>query len=104
MEGCVHAELSVVPIGTGSTSLSEYIAKGINALKGVEGIKYEVTPMGTLLESDNVERIFAASKAVTDTLFKLGVNRVETILKIDERRDKKVTLADKVEAVKKYSS
>lgn len=99
----VHAELSVLPIGTGSASLSEYIGKSINALKDVDGIRYQVTPMGTLLESDSIDRIFAASKAVTNTLFKLGVMRVETILKIDERRDKKTSLEDKLRSIKRYS-
>lgn len=98
----VHAELSVLPIGTGSTSLGEYIAKSINALKNVDGIRYQVTPMGTLLESDSIDRIFTAAKAVTNTLFKLGVKRVETILKIDERRDKKTSLEDKLRSIKRY--
>lgn len=97
----VHAELSVVPIGTGSTSLSEYIAKSIRSLKDVD-IKYEVTPMGTLLEADSIDKVFAASKVVMEALFSSGVQRVETILKIDERRDKKTTLDDKLRSIKKY--
>ena len=103
MTGRVHAELGVLPIGTGSTSLSKYIAKGIDALKDVKGIKYEVTPMGTLIESENIDRVFEASKVVIDALFKMGVQRVEMILKIDERHDKKDTLKDKLDSIKKHS-
>jgi len=29
----VHAEIGVLPIGTSSTSLSKYIAKGVESLK-----------------------------------------------------------------------
>ena len=38
----VHAELSVVPIGSGSTSLRKYVAKAINTIKQVKGIRYQV--------------------------------------------------------------
>ena len=103
MVGRVHAELGVLPIGTGSTSLSKYIAKGVDALKDVKGIKYEVTPMGTLIESENIDRVFEASKVVMDALFKMGVQRVEAILKIDERHDKKDTLGDKLNSIKKHT-
>lgn len=99
-ESSVHAELSVVPIGTGSTSLSEYIANGVKALGQVKGVKYEITPMGTLLEADQIDTIFEACKVVTETMFSMGVRRIETILKIDERRDKKATLSDKLRSVK----
>jgi uncharacterized protein (TIGR00106 family) len=102
-ESIVHAELSVLPIGTGSTSLSEYIAKGINALKEMDGIKYQVTPMGTLLESESTDKIFEATKVVMNALFSLGVRRVEALLKIDERRDKQAHLEDKLQSLKKYS-
>ena len=103
MAGRVHAELGVLPIGTNSTSLGKYIAKGIDALKDVKGIKYQVTPMGTLIESDNLDKIFEASKVVMDALFKMGIQRVEAILKIDERHDKKDSLKDKLDSIKKHS-
>lgn len=103
MVGRVHAELGVLPIGTGSTSLGEYIAKGISVLEHMDGIKYQVTPMGTLLESENIDRILDASKAVMNELFKMGVKRVEVILKIDERRDKSDSLEDKLKSIKRYA-
>ena len=99
----VHAELGVLPIGTGSTSLGKYIAKSVSVLKNMHGIKYQVTPMGTLLESDSIDKIFDASKAVMNELFKMGVQRVEVILKIDERHDKVASLRDKLESIKKYT-
>lgn len=98
--GKVHAEIGILPIGTGSTSLGKYIARGIKSLKNIEGIKYQVTPMGTMLESDDVDKIFLASKVLTNALFDMGVMRVETILKIDERHDKIRTLEDKLTSIK----
>lgn len=103
MAGRVHAELGVLPIGTGSTSLAKYIAKGVDALKDVKGIKYQVTPMGTMIESENIDRIFEASKVVMDAIFRMGVQRVEAILKIDERHDKIDSLNDKLDSIKKHT-
>ncbi|MGI0011539.1 MAG: MTH1187 family thiamine-binding protein, partial [Nitrosopumilaceae archaeon] len=85
----------------GTTSLGEYIAKGVSTLNHIDGIKYQVTPMGTLLESENIDKIFDASKAVMNEVFKTGVKRVEVILKIDERHDKIDSLEDKLESVKR---
>lgn len=98
--GTIHAEIGILPIGTGSTSLGKYIAKGIKSLKNIDGIKYQVTPMGTILESDDIDKIFLASKVLTNALFEMGVMRVETILKIDERHDKIRTLEDKLASIK----
>jgi len=89
-------------MGTGSTSASFYIAKGIEAIQNLEGLRYEITAMGTLLESDNIEKIYEASKKIMEVVHNLGVSRVEVVLKIDSRRDKEATLEDKLESVRKY--
>ena len=99
----VHAEIGVLPIGTSSTSLSKYIAKGINSLRNIEGIKYQVTPMGTVIESNSIDKIFEASKAVMSAVFEMGVARVELILKIDERHDKDSSLEDKLRSIERIS-
>jgi len=98
--GTVQAEIGILPIGTGSTSLGKYIAKAIKSLKNIDGITYQVTSMGTMLESDDIDKIFLASKTLSNTLFEMGVMRVETILKIDERRDKIRILEDKLASIR----
>jgi len=97
----VHAELGVLPIGTSSPSLSKYIASGLQNLKKVDGIRFQVTPMGTMIESENIDQIFEAAKAVTNAIFEMGVIRIETILKIDERRDVNHSLEDKLKSIGK---
>jgi len=89
-------------MGTGSTSASFYIAKGIEAIQNLEGLRYEITAMGTLLESDNIEKIYEASKKIMEVIHNLGVSRVEVVLKIDSRRDKEAKLEDKLESIRKY--
>jgi uncharacterized protein (TIGR00106 family) len=89
-------------MGTGSTSASFYIAKAIESIQNFEGIRYEVTPMGTILESSSIEKIYEASKKMMEVVHNLAVSRVEVILKIDSRRDKEVKLEGKLESIKKH--
>lgn len=98
----VVAEISLTPIGTDDTSLSFYIAKSIESIDHIGGITHTTTSMGTILESDDVQKIFEAAKIMTETIHRLGVKRVGIILKIDSRTDKKQTSQDKLDAVKKH--
>ena len=94
----ITAELTIIPIGTSKTSLSEYIAAAVAALDS-DGIKYELTGMGTLLESDDLGKIFSAITAAHEAVFKKGAERVATSIKIDERRDEERTIKDKISSV-----
>ena len=98
----IHAEISIYPLGTDSTSVSIYIARAIEAINDFKDVKYKLTPMGTVLESDRLEKIFEASKIMTDTVHRMGVKRIEVILKIDSRIDKNQTIDSKVDSVNKY--
>ena len=98
----IHAEISIYPVGTGSTSMSFYIAKGIEEIKNIKEIKYQINSMGTILESDDIDKIYEAAKIITEVVHNLGVNRVEVILKIDSRKDKQVKMEEKLNSIKKY--
>lgn len=98
----VHAELSIVPIGSASTSVGEYVANAIKAIRAVRGIRYEVTAMGTLIEADNIDSVLRAVKFARNAIFKQGVKRVELVLRIDERRDKPRTMREKLRSIQKY--
>ncbi len=98
----VIADFSIVPIGHEGTSVGRHVAAAVAAIKTVKGLKYEVTPMGTILEADDLETIFEAVKTAHRAVIAMGISRVESILRIDDRRDKPRTMKDKVEAVKRY--
>ncbi len=98
----VMAEFSIAPIGHGETSIGRYVAAAVIALNGVKGLKCETTPMGTVMEADNLETILEAVKVAHEALIAKGILRVESTLRIDDRRDKPRTMKDKVDAVKKY--
>ncbi len=90
-------EISVVPIGTASTSLSSYVADCVRLLKGKK-IKYELTSMGTNMEGD-LGKLIRIAMEMHEVPFKKGVHRVLTTIKIDDRRDKKGTLTGKKQSV-----
>jgi uncharacterized protein (TIGR00106 family) len=97
----IVAEVSIVPIGTKTTSLSKYVAKAFSKLKSFENIKVELTAMATIIEADNIDYIFQAVKEAREEIFKMEIDRVLTHIKIDERRDKKITSKSKIESVKR---
>ena len=97
----IHAEISIYPMGTNSTSASFYIAKAIESIQNMQNIRYKINPMGTVLESTDIETIYDASKRMMEAVHRLGVNRVEVILKVDSRNDKHVKMEDKIDSIKK---
>ncbi|OGE23378.1 MAG: hypothetical protein A3J42_06690 [Candidatus Dadabacteria bacterium RIFCSPHIGHO2_12_FULL_53_21] len=93
------AEITVIPIGTPSPSIGDWIAEAVRVLEN-ENVKYEVSPVGTLLEGKNAD-IFRIAAKMHSASFKKGIKRVVTTIIIDDRRDKEVTMKSKVASVKK---
>ena len=93
-------DISVVPVGTAGPSVSEFVAGAVRLLQDEPSIKYELTAMNTIIEGD-LEHLLALAKRMHDSAFNSGIQRVVTTVRIDERRDKPLTMAGKIEAVKK---
>ena len=91
--------LIVSPMDRGP-SLSKYVKKGIEAIERT-GLRAQVTPMGTIVESDTLDEIFMASKAAVDAIAGEGSERISLTLKIDIRLDKDITMDTKLRAVGK---
>ncbi|MDH3766381.1 MAG: MTH1187 family thiamine-binding protein [Nitrosopumilus sp.] len=98
----IQAEISIYPIATRTTSASFYIAKAIDSIRNVNNLRYEINSMGTILESDDMDVIYNASKKMIETVHNLGIARVEVIIKIDSRRDKNVKMEEKLNSIKKF--
>lgn len=90
--------ISVVPVGTGSTSVSPYVARCHEILKGRSGIKYQLTPMATILEGE-LERLFEVIAELHGVPFDEGAKRVLTTIVIDDRKDKKLSMEGKTRSV-----
>ena len=93
-------DISVVPVGTQSPSVSQYVAGAVSILQNEPGIKYELTAMNTIIEGD-LEKLMALAQRMHRSAFDAGVKRVVTTIRIDERRDKPLTMNGKIASVKK---
>lgn len=89
------AEISVVPLGTNTASVSKYVAHAVKVLQQEKDIKYETTAMGTIVEAD-LDKVLAVVKKMHEGTFGEGVARVITTVKIDDRRDKAQSMKDKL--------
>jgi uncharacterized protein (TIGR00106 family) len=93
-------EVSIVPVGTPTASLSQYVAGAVRILQNEPGIKYQLTPMNTIIEGE-LEHILALASRMHQSAFEAGVVRVVTTIRIDERRDKPLTMNGKLKAVRR---
>ncbi len=98
----IHAEISIYPMATSTASVGFYIAKAIESVRGMDGLRYEINPMGTVLESRTIRTIHDATDRMMETVHNLGISRVEVVLKIDSRRDRDVGMEEKLDSVKKH--
>ncbi|MFX1486591.1 MAG: MTH1187 family thiamine-binding protein [Promethearchaeota archaeon] len=94
----VVASFDIVPIGTEETSVSDFVTEAIKVIKKFQDLRYTLTPMCTILEG-SLDRVIEAIMKAHDAVFKVGAKRVITNIKIDDRRDVKRKMEDKVKAV-----
>ena len=79
------AEISIVPIGTKTTSVSSFVAEAITILKA-SGLSYTLPPMGTVVEGD-LDAVMAVCTSMHTSAFNKDAQRVYTTIKLDDRRD-----------------
>ena len=91
-------EVSITPLGTGSTSISDYVADCHKILEEEKQINYRLTPMGTILEGD-LDVLLRVVRRMHERPFEKGATRVSTQIKIDDRRDTKASMEKKVSSV-----
>jgi uncharacterized protein (TIGR00106 family) len=95
-------DVTVIPIGTETPSVSSYVAEIQKILeryqeKGV--IHFQLTPMSTLIEGE-LPQLFEVIQAIHEAPFNQGIKRVATNIRIDDRRDKIVKMDDKLQSVR----
>jgi uncharacterized protein (TIGR00106 family) len=90
-------EVSIVPLGLSSTSLSEQVASVLEPLKR-SGLHYTLTAMGTIIEGD-LREVMNCVLTMHEVPFLKGMGRVYTTIKIDDRRDKPISIESKVRSV-----
>jgi uncharacterized protein (TIGR00106 family) len=91
----VVALLSVAPVI--EDSMASEVAKAVAALDDFD-VSYETNPMGTVIEADDIGTLFAAAQAAHEAV---DGDRVSTVLKIDDKRDREYRAREKVDAVER---
>jgi len=93
-------EISVMPLGTGTPSVSRFVAGAVKVLQAEKGVKYEMSSMGTNIEGD-LEQLLDLARRMHRSAFDAGAQRVVTTMKIDERRDQMATMQGKAASVER---
>ena len=91
-------EFQVLPLGTCSPSVSEYVAKAVDVIRKL-GFKYRVTPMGTVVKVSDLTEVGEIMKRISEVMKESGVQRVVIVVRADVRFDKDLDMDKKVESV-----
>ena len=95
----ITCDFAILPVGTKTTEYKDYVTAAVQSIKD-SGLSYQLTGMGTQIEADNLEELYAAIAKAQEAIFELGIGRVYTVIKIDDRRDmENRTLDAKVDTV-----
>ena len=90
-------EICLIPIGTKETSVSKYVASASKVLEEA-GVKHELNPMGTVIEAEP-DKCFQMARKMQEEVFDAGSDRVYTVIKMDDRRDKDGHMEQKIKSV-----
>lgn len=90
------ADFRVVPIGTGSSSLSGQLAEVMDVVEQ-SGISYKANDMRTVIEGD-WDTVMGLIKKCHDRVME-NSERVSTIITIDERKGRTVHIGEKVASI-----
>ncbi len=91
-------QITVIPLGLGSPSVGEYVAD-IEKFLQSEGVVCQLHDMGTVIQGEAVELLALAAR-IHELPFNKGVQRAVTQIVLDDRRDRTVTIGDKVASVR----
>jgi uncharacterized protein (TIGR00106 family) len=90
-------EVSVVTVGTGSPSQGDTVAETVRVAKR-HGVKFALNSMGTTIEGD-LDTLFKIAREMHEASFNNGAQRVLSTIKLDDRRDKELSMEYKVDSV-----
>ena len=93
----VLLEFAMFPTDQGE-SVSAYVSRVIEMIRET-GIPYQLTPMGTILETETLEQALAVVQQAGAVLGQAGCNRIYSSLKLDIRKGKSNRLQGKVASI-----
>ncbi|MBR0271792.1 MAG: MTH1187 family thiamine-binding protein [Methanobrevibacter sp.] len=95
----ITCDFAILPVGCDSTECKDYVAAAVQVVKD-SGLNYELTGMGTQIEAEDLKELYEVIAKAQEAVFDVGVGRVYSVIKVDDRRDRKNrTLEAKIETV-----
>lgn len=92
--------VSVAPLGTGEASVSRFVAEAKRVLDNYPDLEHRLDPMFTTIQGD-LPRIFQAILDMHEAVAAMGAVRISSVIKVDDRRDSNVPMAEKVQTVER---
>lgn len=104
----VVAEISVIPLGKkystdtmiDSTSIGKEVTIAFESIQKIPQVKVTLNAMGTEIEANNIKDILKSIDVAHQALKDIGIKRIISNIRIDERLDKTETLEDRINSVK----
>jgi len=90
-------ELSIFPTDKGE-SVSPYVSKVVDMIRD-SGASYRLTPMGTLIETEELAEALAFVEKAGQILLALGCGRVYSVIKLDIRPGKGGRMDQKIRSI-----
>lgn len=95
----ITCDFAILPVGCDSTECKDYVTAAVQVVKD-SGLNYQLTAMGTQIEAENLKELYEVITKAQEAVFEVGVDRVYTVIKVDDRRDvKNRTLNSKIKTV-----
>lgn len=95
------ADITIMPLGSKTTSVSDVVAEVHKKLKETElPLQFTLTPMSTIIEG-KPEDLYAIIRDIHEIPFQLGHQRIALNIRIDDRRDKESGMNTKLASVNK---
>ncbi len=94
----VLLEFAMFPTDKGE-SVSPYVSQVVKMIRD-SGATYQLTPMGTIIETDDLLHALGIVKAAHDILDRAGCDRIYSSLKLDIRKGKENRLQGKLDSVR----
>lgn len=92
--------VSISPVGRG-VSVGAEVAEALRVLETQDRVRFELGPMFTTLEGE-LDEVFELVLRMREAVFATGAQRVGIVLKVDERRDKDASAAEKLATVRRH--
>ena len=89
--------LSIFPTDKGE-SVSRYVSKVVKLIKE-SGLPYKLTPMATIIETEDINEVFRIMDRAYQLLQEEGCNRIYTVMTVDYRKGRSNRMEQKVRSV-----